>query len=73
MSNKPAVSQAKMDRMRRVIERAGLPFRGFKTHPDGAVEALVGDAAPLTSANDAGPSDPLDAELAAWDAKHGHG
>lgn len=73
MSNRPAVSQAKMDRMRRAIVSAGLPFRGFRTLPDGAVEALVGDPAPLTSANDVGPSDPLDAELAEWDAKHGHG
>lgn len=71
--NKPAVTQAKMDRMRRAIERAGLPFRGFRTLPNGAVEALVGEPAPLTPANDGVPSDPLDAELAEWDAKHGHG
>lgn len=71
--NKPAVSQAKMRRMRREIERAGLPFRGFRTHPDGSVEALVG-APDLTPANQSAPSsDPLDAELAEWASKHGYG
>lgn len=70
--NKPAVSQAKMQRMKRAIEREGLPFRGFCCHPDGRVEALVGE--PLTTPlQPASPSDPLDAELAEWDAKHGHG
>ena len=44
--NKQAVSVAKMERMRRAIERGGLPFRGFKTNPDGSVEALAGE--PLT-------------------------
>jgi hypothetical protein len=62
-----------MQRMKRAIEREGLPFRGFKTNPDGSVEALVGDSAPLTAANEPGPSsDPLDAELAEWSATHGY-
>ena len=67
--NKPAVSQAKMNRMRRAIERAGLPFRGFKTHPDGSVEALVGEPVALTPAN----SDAQDDDFAAWAAQHGYG
>jgi hypothetical protein len=70
--NKPAVSVAKMQRMRRAIERDGLPFRGYVTRPDGSVEALVGE--PLTTPHEApSPIDPLDAELAEWDAKHGYG
>lgn len=70
--NKPAVSQAKMNRMRKVIEGAGLPFRGFKMHPDGSVEALVGEPVALTPANsDAQPS--ADDEFAAWAQQHGYG
>jgi hypothetical protein len=70
--NKPAVSVAKMQRMRRAIERDGLPFRGYRHYPDGSVEALVGEP-PLTANTDAAPSsDPLDAELAQWVAKHGY-
>lgn len=65
---------AKMRRMRRVIEREGLPFRGFKQNPDGSVEALVGAPEPLTDGGNAQqPLDPLDAELAEWTAKHGYG
>lgn len=67
-----AVSLAKMRRMRLAIERDGLPFRGYRTLPDGSVEALVGQ--PLTTPADApSPTNPLDAELAEWDAKHGYG
>lgn len=70
--NTKAVSLAKMRRMRRAIERDGLPFRGYRTAPDGSVEALVGE--PLTEAANTPPSsDPLDAELAVWVAKHGYG
>lgn len=70
--NTRAVSQAKMRRMRAAIERDGLPFRGYLTRPDGSVEALVGE--PLTTpANAPSSSDPLDQELAEWDAKHGYG
>lgn len=72
--NRPAVSQAKMRRMRRAIERDGLPFAGYRTYPDGSVVALVGDPRALTPTSDAPqPLDPLDAELAEWDAKHGYG
>jgi hypothetical protein len=72
MTGRAAVSQAKMDRMRRAIVRAGLPFRGFKTLPDGSVEALVGEPEPLTTmvSHDV---DPLEDELAAYRAKHGYG
>ena len=65
--NKPAVSQAKLQRAMRVLEKAGKPFCGFRLHPDGSVDVLTGqpDAA-LTS-------DPLDAELHQWAAKHGYG
>lgn len=70
MTKRAAVTQAKMDRMRRAIVRAGLPFRGFRTLPDGAVEALVGEPTPPTITIE---GDPLDAELATWDAKHGYG
>ncbi len=67
-----AVSVAKMQRMKRAIEAEGLPFRGFCCHPDGRVEALVGE--PLTDLPPAGPSsDPLDAELEVWDQRHGYG
>lgn len=70
--NKPAVSQAKMNRMRKVIEGAGLPFRGFRTNPDGSVEALVGEPEGLTPANaNAQPS--ADDEFAAWASQHGYG
>lgn len=72
--NRPAVSMAKMQRMKRAIEREGLPFRGYRMLPDGSVEALVGDPAALTPPQaGAQPSDPLDAELAEWDKQHGHG
>ena len=71
MSRRAAVSQATMRRMKRAIEREGLPFAGFRTMPDGSVIALVGD--PLTApANDPSPIDPLDAELAEWTARHGY-
>lgn len=71
--NKPAVSQAKMQRMRRAIEADGLPFAGYRTFPDGSVGALVGEPGGLTPApNTAPPSDPLDAELAEWAGKHGY-
>lgn len=71
MSAKAAVSQAKMQRMKRAIEREGLPFAGFMTRPDGSVMALVGE--PLTAAaNTDQPSDPLDAELAKWASEHGY-
>jgi hypothetical protein len=60
--------------MRRAIERDGLPFRGYRTNPDGSVEALVGDPDALTPpANASQPLDPLDAELAEWASKHGYG
>jgi hypothetical protein len=66
-----AVSQAQMRRMKRAIEGEGLPFAGYLSRPDGSVLALVGE--PLTSPADmAPPSDPLDAELAEWAAKHGY-
>jgi hypothetical protein len=72
--NKPAVSQAKMQRMRRALLADGQSFAGFVTLPNGAVMALAGDPAALTGLANAGPSsDPLDAELAEWDAQHGHG
>lgn len=74
MSKRATVSQAQMRRMRREIERAGLPFQGFRHFPDGSVLALVGEPDALTpAAVPQQPSDPLDAELAAWDAKHGYG
>lgn len=67
-----AVSQAKMERMARAIIGAGLPFRGFRTLPDGSVEALVGEPTAEVSrpVND---DDELDAELDAWRASHGDG
>lgn len=70
MTNKLAVSQAMMQRMRRAIQREGLPFAGFRAHPDGSVTAVVGDPAQFARAP-AEQMDPLDAELAEWDAKHG--
>jgi hypothetical protein len=70
--NKPAISQAKMLRMKRAIERDGSSFRGFKMHPDGSVEALVGEPDLTPPANGNLPSDPLDAELAEWAAKRGY-
>lgn len=70
---RPAVSVAKMQRMKRAIEAEGLPFRGYCCHPDGRVEALVGEPVGLTAPpTSASPSDPLDAELEAWDQAHGH-
>lgn len=63
-----------MQRMKRAIVREGLPFAGFRTNPDGSVEALVGEPHALTTAPvTQQPLDPLDAELAEWDAKHGYG
>lgn len=71
--NKPAVSQAKMRRMKRAIESEGLPFAGYRYFPDGSVAALVGDPATLTPSPAQAPSsDPLDAELAEWASKHGY-
>lgn len=69
--NKPAVTQAKMQRMKRAIVREGLPFRGFKHNVDGSVEALVGDPSLTTLANSALPSDPDD-EFDQWAEKHGY-
>lgn len=61
-----------MRRMRRAIERDGLPFRGFRTLPDGSVEALVGP--PLTAEPNTESSAPsIDAEIDDWAAKHGYG
>ena len=74
--NKPAVSVAKMQRMKRALEREGLPFAGFRTFPDGSVAALVGEPATLTP-NDQpalpSPDSDLDAELEQWATKHGYG
>jgi hypothetical protein len=73
-----AVSVAKMQRMKRAIEREGLPFRGFCCHPDGRVEALVGEPPPPAADLTLGPggassaADPLDAELEAWEQAQGH-
>jgi hypothetical protein len=50
MTNKLAVSQAMMQRMRRAIQREGLPFAGFRAHPDGSVTAVVGDPAQFATA-----------------------
>lgn len=73
---RPAVSLAKMQRMKRAIEREGLPFRGFCCHPDGRVEALVGEPVAGPGLTPVAPgassaADPLDAELEAWDQRHG--
>jgi hypothetical protein len=71
MSARATVSQATMQRMKRAIEREGLPFAGYMTRPDGSVIALVGQ--PLTAPTEAAPpSDPSDAEYAAWASKHGY-
>lgn len=64
--NKPAVSMAKMRRAKRAMEAEGIPFGGFRLHPDGSVDVLT------TPGEAPSPTDPLDAELAEWDAKHGH-
>ncbi len=62
-----------MQRMRKAIEGCGLPFRGFRTLPDGSVEALVGEPAALTpTAEPALPSERLDDELAEWAEKNGY-
>lgn len=68
--NTPAVSQAKMLRMKAAIEKLGLPFRGFRTYPDGSVEAIVGE--PLTAAQ---PSPPVadDGDWEAHEKRHGYG
>ena len=71
--NTPAVSQAKMRRMRRALERDGLPFAGYRMYPDGSVQAVVGQPGALTANSNApSSSDPLDEELAQWAAKHGY-
>lgn len=71
--NTPAVSQARMLRMKAAIEKAGLPFAGFRTYPDGAVEALVGE--PLTP-RPAPLPDPASGDDGGWEAhekRHGYG
>jgi hypothetical protein len=71
VTGRAAVSQAKMERMRRAIESAGLPFRGFKTNPDGSVEAIVGE--PELTPKIAIEPDPLEDELATYRRRHGYG
>lgn len=72
MTARAAVSVAKMQRMRRAIERDGLPFAGFRCLPDGSVMALVGQ--PLTAPTEAAPpSASSDDGFEAWMAKHGDG
>jgi hypothetical protein len=71
MSAKATVTQATMQRMKRAIEREGLPFAGYRVLPDGSVIALVGD--PLTTAaNVPSPANPSDDGFAEWAAKHGY-
>lgn len=70
--NTPAVSLAKMQRMKRAIEREGLPFAGYRYFPDGSVAALVGE--PLTPPATATP-DPAEDD-GGWEAherRHGYG
>lgn len=64
--NKRAVTVAQMKRARRVLEAAGQTVSGITMHPDGSVTILTANG------NTPSPIDPLDAELAEWDAKHGH-
>lgn len=72
--NKPAVSLAKMRRAKRAMEADGVAFGGYRLHPDGCVDVLPANAPGLTATGDTlSPSDPLDQELAEWDAKHGYG
>jgi hypothetical protein len=71
--NKPAVSQAKMLRMKAAIDKLALPFAGFMTRPDGSVVALVGD--PLTAQPEPAP-DPAGDDDGGWEAhekRHGYG
>lgn len=61
------MTQAKLRRAVKALEAAGVPFGGFRLHPDGSVDVLTGTGGAPS------PIDPLDAELAEWDAAHGHG
>ena len=39
-----------MERAAKALHRAGIPFRGFRLHPDGSVDVLAGE--PLTISRD---------------------
>lgn len=64
--NKPAVSQAQMRRAKKAMEAEGVPFGGYRCYPDGRVDVLPANG------NESAPIDPLDAELADWDRRHGY-
>lgn len=66
MSNRPAVTKARMKRAVAALEAAGKTVTGMHLQPDGSLTILTGAADIPASTN------PLDAELAEWASRHGY-
>jgi len=59
--------------LNRLLKAARANGFALERRPDGTLRFLPFDGEPLTATPDvAPPSDPLDAELAEWAAKHGY-
>lgn len=69
MPKRPAVTEAMLKRARKAL---GAEFGGFVFRPDGSVTVLTADQVKAQQSG-APASNDLDAELEAWDAKHGYG
>lgn len=63
---RPAVSRAKMERAAKALRHAGIPFQGFRLHPDGSVDVLAGE--PLTIAAKSSESLTEPKDDGGWDA-----
>jgi len=63
---KPAVTQAQLERAKRALERDGTPFAGYRVWPDGRVDVLAGEPTQAITA----AVDPIDEAIAKWDAQH---
>lgn len=69
---RPAVSRAKMERAAKALRQAGIPFQGFRLHPDGSVDVLAGDPLTVTVNRGLESIDQLDDELAQHRKAHGY-
>jgi hypothetical protein len=70
MTTRAAFKQRDLTKALRAAASAGLHVAGYTIDPQsGKIEVVVGER----PAQDPGPQDELDRELADWEARHGEG